>query len=242
MPFLALFQAGGAVPTSPIELLTIAGPETKAVVGLTLLFSLISWFIIVYKWWQFRRLNKQADRFFGEMDRRDGIRDAYHATMKLPTSPYSRVFNEAMSFYGELKPGTLQGQADPAMRPGLLPTQLEALKLVLNKEINAERDVMGRYIAWLATIGSVSPLLGLLGTVIGVMSAFIGIASRGSGNLAAVAPGVAEALVATAAGLFAAIPAVVAYNIFVNRVRLLTGELDGFANEIIGLMAREGFI
>lgn len=239
---MLLLQAGGAVPTSPIELLTIAGPETKAVVALTMLFSLISWFIIVYKWWQFRRLRAQANRFFDEMERTDGLRESYQRTMKLPTSPFARVFAEAMTFYTELKPGALQGQSEPGVRPGLLPTQLEALKLVLNKEINAERDAAGRYIAWLATIGSVSPLLGLLGTVIGVMSAFIGIASKGSGNLAAVAPGVAEALVATAAGLFAAIPAVVAYNIFVNRVRIFTGELDGFANEIIGLMAREGFI
>jgi biopolymer transport protein TolQ len=74
------------------------------------------------------------------------------------------------------------------------------------------------------------------------MSAFIGIASKGSGNLSAVAPGVAEALVATAGGLLAAIPAVIAYNLFVNRVRLFAGELEGFANELIGTMAREGLV
>ena len=80
------------------------------------------------------------------------------------------------------------------------------------------------------------------GTVFGIMSAFIGIASKGSGNLSAVAPGVAEALVATAGGLLAAIPAVIAYNLFVNRVRLFAGELEGFANELIGTMAREGLV
>ena len=87
-----------------------------------------------------------------------------------------------------------------------------------------------------------SPLLGLLGTTIGIINAFTGIATKGSGNLAAVAPGVAEALVATFAGLAAAIPAVIAYNLYVNRVRLFAGELEGFANELIGTMAREGLV
>ncbi len=121
-------------------------------------------------------------------------------------------------------------------------TQLEALKMVLNKEVAAERDIMARFIAWLATVGSVSPLLGLLGTVLGVMDAFIGIGTKGSGNIAAVAPGVAEALVTTVAGLAAAIPAVIAYNLFVNRLGLFAGELEGFANELVGTMAREGLL
>jgi biopolymer transport protein TolQ len=94
----------------------------------------------------------------------------------------------------------------------------------------------------LATTGSVSPLLGLLGTVLGVMDAFIGIAAGGSGNISAVAPGVAEALVTTVLGLAVAIPAVIAYNLFVSRLSVFTGELEGFAQEIVGTMAREGRI
>jgi biopolymer transport protein TolQ len=101
---------------------------------------------------------------------------------------------------------------------------------------------MARFMAWLATTGSVSPLLGLLGTVLGVMDAFIGIAAGGSGNISAVAPGVAEALVTTVLGLAVAIPAVIAYNLFVSRLSVFTGELEGFAQEIVGTMAREGRI
>jgi biopolymer transport protein TolQ len=127
-------------------------------------------------------------------------------------------------------------------RGALSPTQLEALKMVLGKEVAAERDVAAVYVSWLATIGSVAPLLGLLGTVLGVMDAFIGIASKGSGNLAAVAPGVAEALVTTVAGLAAAIPAVMAYNYFANRVGEVEAELEGFGNALIGWMAREGLL
>ena len=239
---LLLLLQGGAVPTSPLDLIRIAGPETKAVLVVTAVFSLISWFIIVYKLWHFRSLNRQARRFFDQMERSGTLREAFRNVGRLPASAYTRLFNEGMTFYSELKPGALQGEAAPGTRQGLLPTHLEALKMVLGKEIAEERDALLHYVPWLATIGSVSPLLGLLGTVLGIMNAFVGIASRGSGNLSAVAPGVAEALVATAAGLAAAIPAVIAYNLFVNRVRLLTGELEGFANELIGSMAREGLI
>jgi biopolymer transport protein TolQ len=234
-------QAGGAVPQSSLELILSASPETKIVLLITGIFSLVSWFIIILKWWQFRKLNRQADRFFSEMERTTRLKDAYHSVMKLPPSPYNRLFREAITFYSELRPGALRDERG-ADRSSLSMTQLEALKMVLGKEVAAERDLLGHYIPWLATIGSVSPLLGLTGTVFGIMSAFIGIASKGSGNLSAVAPGVAEALVATAGGLLAAIPAVIAYNIYVNRVRLFAGELEGFANELIGTMAREGLV
>jgi biopolymer transport protein TolQ len=149
------------------------------------------------------------------------------------------VLLEGIHFFSELKPGSLK--RDPSTPPSTLtPTQLEALRMMLAKEVAAERDGAARYIPWLATFGSVSPLLGLLGTVLGVMDAFIGIAAGGSGNIGAVAPGVAEALVTTVAGLAVAVPAVMSYNIFVSRLGLFAGELEGFAQEIIGTMAREG--
>ncbi len=234
-------QAGGAVPQSSIDLILSASPETKAVLVVTAIFSLVSWFIIIFKWWQFRKLNRQANQFFNEMERATRLQDAYHAVIKQPPSPYNRLFREAITFYSELRPGALREDRGTE-RHSLSPTQLEALKMVLGKEVAAERDLLGHYIPWLATIGSVSPLLGLLGTTLGIINAFTGIATKGSGNLSAVAPGVAEALVATFAGLAAAIPAVIAYNMYVNRVRLFAGELEGFASELIGTMAREGLV
>jgi len=116
------------------------------------------------------------------------------------------------------------------------------LRLVLDTQTNAERDRLSRMLPWLATIGAVSPLLGLLGTVIGVIYAFLGIARSGSGNLSAVAPGVAEALVATALALAVAIPAVMGYNIFASRLNRVDGELEGFGSELIALLVREGRI
>ncbi len=238
---MMLLQAAAGIPRSSLDLVLVSSTETKVVLAITALFSLVSWFIIIAKWWQFRRLNRQANHFFSEMERATRLQQAYHAVMKQPPSPYNRLFRETITFYSELRPGGLRDDR-PAERSSLTPTQLEALKMVLGKEVSAERDLLGHYVPWLATIGSVSPLLGLLGTVLGVMDAFIGIASRGSGNISAVAPGVAEALVTTVAGLAAAIPAVIAYNLYVNRVRLFAGELEGFANELIGTMAREGLI
>ena len=235
-----LMQVGGAMPTSLWDLVLTSSVETKAVLAVTAVFSIVSWFIIGLKWWQFRRMRSQADRFFAELERTTRLQDAYHAVVKLPPSPYNRLFREGLTFYQELRPGALKQEA--AMRQTLTPTQLEALKMVLAKEVGAERDLMARFVSWLATVGSVGPLLGLLGTVLGVMDAFIGIASKGSGNISAVAPGVAEALVTTVAGLGAAIPAVIAYNVFVNRLGLFAGELEGFANELVGTMAREGLL
>lgn len=237
-----MLQLGSATPSSSLELVIHASTETKVVLLVTVIFSLASWFIIVLKWWQFRRLRRQADRFFTELERTTRLKDAYHAVLKLPPSPYNRLFREGLNFYSELRPGTLRGDAEAKPAQGLSTTQLEALKMVLEKEVSAERDLLGHYIPWLATVGSVSPLLGLLGTVLGVMDAFIGISSKGSGNIAAVAPGVAEALVTTVGGLAAAIPAVIAYNLYLNRLNLFTGELEGFANELIGSMAREGLL
>jgi biopolymer transport protein TolQ len=121
-------------------------------------------------------------------------------------------------------------------------SQLEALHLMLDAEADEERDRLGRSIPWLATIGSASPLLGLLGTVLGVIMAFLGIATKGSGNLTAVAPGVAEALIATAASLAVAIPATFGYNILANRLNRFDGTMERFNAAVIARLAREGQI
>jgi biopolymer transport protein TolQ len=234
-----LLQVGRAVPTSPWELVLTSSRETKFVLAILAVFSVVSWYLIVLKWWQFRRMRRQAERFIAEYEKASRLEDAYHAAMRLPSSPYKRLLLEGLHFFSELRPGKLKdaaAQTDVA----LTITQLEALRMVLAKEVAAERDAAARFIPWLATFGSVSPLLGLLGTVLGVMDAFIGIATGGSGNIAAVAPGVAEALVTTVGGLAVAVPAVMAYNLYVSRLGLFAGELEGFAQEIIGTMAREG--
>jgi len=238
-----LLQVGRAVPTTPWDLVLTSSRETKVVLAVLLVFSIVSWYLIFLKSWQFRRLRQQADRFMTEIEKAARLDDAYRAAMRLPASPYNRLMREGIHFFSELRPGGLKADGPAATPRGTLTaTQLEALRMVLAKEVAAERDAAARFIPWLATFGSVSPLLGLLGTVLGVMDAFIGIAIGGSGNIAAVAPGVAEALVTTVMGLAVAVPSVMAYNILVSRLGLFAGELEGFAQEIIGTMAREGWL
>jgi biopolymer transport protein TolQ len=229
---------GGAVPTSSWELISTASPETKFIMGLLGLFSLVSWFLIAAKAYQFRRVRGAADQFFRAVADANSLEDASHAVAALPQSPFTRLFTEGVTFYGELVPGGVGAAAGEA-RP-LTATQLEAMRMVLETQVDAEHDQLGRFISWLATLGSVSPLLGLLGTVLGVMHAFVGIAVSGSGNLAAVAPGVAEALITTVAGLAVAIPSVIAFNIFTSRQNFVAAELEGFGRELIVTMAREG--
>ena len=153
--------------------------------------------------------------------------------------PHASLMDRAVRFIEETKPA-LSGTAERTAR--LSASQVESLRLVLDAETSSERDRLGRWVPSLATIGSVSPLIGLLGTVLGVIDAFVGIAAKGSGNIGAVAPGVAEALIATAAALSVAIPAVFAYNIFAARLNKIEGQLESVASELIALMVREGMI
>jgi biopolymer transport protein TolQ len=237
---LFLFQAPSLVPTNAWQLILISSPTTRVVLGVAALLSLFSWFVMVLKFWQFRRLRRQASRFLQALEGAPKLADAHRVAMKLPISPLNRLFREAISFHNELAPGSLREGAP--VRTGLTPTQLEALKMVLGKEIGAEGENAGRLVSSLATIGGVSTLLGLLGTVLGVMDAFLGMGQKGSGNIAAVAPGIAEALITTVAGIAAAIPAIIGYNYFAAKTAQFEGELEGFANGLVGWMAREGWV
>jgi biopolymer transport protein TolQ len=225
-------------PTSAFEMVVGGTLSTQLVLSVLSVMSLWTWWLIFHKSKQFREVRRQGDRFLDHMERAQRLEDAYKAILSLPDSPYGRVFRQGVNFFSELRPGALREGAPSS--PGLSLTQLEALRLVLEKEEAEERDELAQGINWLAVIGSVSPLLGLAGTVIGIMNAFLGITSSGSSNIMAVAPGVAEALTTTVAGLFVAIPAVMAYNLFVGKLNLVSGELEGFSSEFIGTLAREG--
>jgi len=227
-------------PTGVLDMAFGGTLPTKVVILVLAVFSLLSWIIIFWKIRQFRALRAQGDAFLEQMERAQRLEDAYRAILALSESPYSRVFRQGVNFFSELRPGSLREGAP--VGPGLSLTQLEALRMVLEKGESEERDALSHGLPWLSIVGSISPLLGLLGTVIGVMNAFLGIAATGSTNIGAVAPGVAEALITTVVGLFVAIPAVIAYNYFVSQLAFFTGELEGFSSEFIGTLAREGRI
>ena len=237
---VALLQvSGSAIPTTPWEMVMAGQPLTKVVFAILVLLSLVSWAVMVAKWRQFATVQRHGDRFLQEFEHASSLDEAARLAARAVPSPHTRVFARALQFLQDVKPA-MGGTAERA--PRYSGSQVEGLRLVLDTQTNQERDRLGRMLPWLATIGAVSPLLGLLGTVIGVIYAFLGIAVSGSGNLAAVAPGVAEALIATALALAVAIPAVFGYNVFASRLNRIDGELEGFGSELIALLVREGRI
>ena len=240
MSLSLLMMLQGAPPQSITDMIVQGTLLTQIVLTVLLFFSLTSWLLIFRKSRQFRDVRRQGDRFLEHMEKAQRLADAYKSILALPESPYSRVFRQGVNFFSELRPGALREGAPPSA--GLSLTQLEALRLVLEKEEAEERDVLAQGIGMLAVIGTVSPLLGLLGTVIGVMDSFLGITISGSSNIMSVAPGIAEALITTVGGLVVAIPAVFGYNHFVTKLNLVSGELEGFSSEFIGTLAREGRI
>lgn len=224
---------------SPLDMVWGATPVTKVILIVLVAFSLLSWVLIFWKWREFRRVGFEGDEFVDAMESTAGLHDLYETLLRLSESPYTRVFRQGVNFFSELRPTALTNRGVTS-DPGLTPTQLDTLWLVLGKGLAQERDDLSHGLPWLAIIGSVSPLLGLLGTVVGVMNSFIGITAQGSANIAAVAPGIAEALTTTVTGLAVAIPAVIAYNHYASKLGLFTSELEGFASEFVGTLAREG--
>jgi biopolymer transport protein TolQ len=230
------------VPTSEhlnsgvLELVLNAGPVAKFVLAVLLLFSIVSWALIVEKWWQFRRVRRQTLGFVKVF--REGRRPSlvHTAARKFRDSPLAQLYASA---YAEISglPDIMDQVVDDGDE-GLSPERLEAVHRALRRSAGLEIAQLERYLPFLATTASATPFIGLFGTVWGIMSSFQGISSQGSASLAVVAPGISEALIATAAGLAAAIPAVIGYNYFLNRVRHWATEMDGFILDLLNVLSR----
>jgi biopolymer transport protein TolQ len=241
----ALLQVATAVPNSPWGLVVGSTPVTKGVVILLAVLSLFSWTVMFAKWAEFAGVRRRSAKFLAKFEHTERFSQALSIAARENPNPYTRVLRRASDFLAQGDIGSSSGGARTSgasvitASSELTASQVEALRLILDAEVNAERDRLARFIPSLATIGSVSPLIGLLGTVLGVIDAFVGIATRGSGNIGAVAPGVAEALIATAAALSVAIPAAFGYNIFANRLNGFESQLDGFGTSVIALIVRD---
>ena len=215
-----------------------AGPLARFVLGVLLFFSVICWALIVEKWWEFRAIKRDSKGFTRAY--REGRRFSlvYGAAKKFRSSPLAQLYSaaglELSSIYGGVD------QVDTALEDGegLPRDALDAAHRAMRRVTEIEVARMERYLPFLATTASAAPFIGLFGTVVGIMSAFHGIGQQGSASLAVVAPGISEALIATAAGLGAAIPAVMGYNFFINRTRRLATEMDGFTLELVNFLAR----
>jgi len=239
-------QARGAIATTPIDLVRNASALTQGVLAFLALLSLISWTVMLAVWRQMANATARAERFGADFDKTRSLEEEGTLTKKAKMSALPRLFLRAMHFVTDTQAANLRlgGRESVEIKRAptetLSGTQIETLQLLMASEAAAERDRLGRLIPWLASIGSVSPLIGLLGTVLGVIDAFLGIATKGSANLTAVAPGVAQALIATAAALAVAIPATFGYNIFANRLNRFDLLMESFGTTVIARLVREG--
>jgi len=232
-------QGSGSLNSSVFELVVNAGPVAKFVLALLALFSVVCWALMVEKWWQFRKVRGESLAFLRLF--REGRRFSvvFAAARKHRESPLAQLY-----IAGCQEAGTPLGGVDALDQvledtdEGIPSDRLDAVTRAMRRAASAEISRMERYLPFLATTASAAPFIGLFGTVWGVISAFHGIGAQGSASLAVVAPGISEALIATAAGLGAAIPAVIGYNYFVNRVKHWAVEMEGFTMDLLNLLSR----
>ena len=215
-------------------LIAQSGPVARAVLALLLVFSLVSWAIIFYKGASLARARSQSATFLDIFRRSAKFSEVNAVCPQLKASPLVGVFQAG---YLEVNQ-QVRGGATPAA--GTKPTvrSLESLSRSLARAAGVEVTRLERRLTFLATTASVTPFVGLFGTVWGIMDAFTDIARMGSASLVVVAPGIAEALITTAMGLFAAIPAAVFFNVFTSRVKVLGSMVDDFALEFLNIVER----
>ena len=240
---LLLQAQGAAVPEFQTRLVAPTSPVSQAVLLVLTLFSVVSWGIILYKLVVFRRGERQTAQFLEVFRRSNKFSEVQAVCRSLVESPLVGLFQ---SGYAELTaqlrqaaPNDGPGASNPhgaAARPAV--KSITAVDRALLRASVVEINKLERHIPFLATTASITPFIGLFGTVLGIMAAFQGIGQTGSTNLGVVAPGIADALIATAAGLFAAIPAVYFYNHMTQRVKVFASEMDDFAMEFLNIVER----
>jgi biopolymer transport protein TolQ len=223
-----------------------AGIVVQGVLLLLLFFSITSWAIILVKFRYLRRAFRESAEFSDYFWKSRDLSNAFAKAKQLPGSPLARTFRMA---YMELKKTSQAGETldhgdpaaavDPTFAFGARFATTDNVKRALRRAINTEMTRMTQMVPFLATTGNTTPFIGLFGTVWGIMNSFHSIGQKGSANLAVVAPGISEALVTTAAGLAAAIPAVIAFNYFMSKIRIVESELQSFSADLLNIIERD---
>ena len=226
-PVLAAATAGYGGDV--LRLIADSGALVKFVLLILLGFSVLSWGVILERYRGLRRAEEQTARFLRALEEEKRLADMKERSSRFARSPLVPIF---IAGFRELTSAIAENvnrfRGNPGMPDEARDRILERVRRRLEEAAAAEADHLDRHLGILATTGTVTPFIGLFGTVWGIMNAFQGIGITGSASLAAVAPGISEALVATAAGLFAAIPAVIGYNVLLARARRLGGRIDRF--------------
>jgi biopolymer transport protein TolQ len=234
-------QPGGLVAEPSIwSMVVYSDLFTKVILLILLGFSLISWAIILQKAIVFRRLRGKRHRFFDVFERRSSLTEVFKAgTRELKHLSQRPAAEEHAGGPLDFASGAGSVASPPPRVAPITILEKESVHMALEREAAQRVEDLERGLPFLATTGAVAPFFGLLGTVWGVMDAFLNIGLRGTGNLNVVAPGIAEALITTIGGLAVAIPAVIAYNWFVSQIKEIADELGHFSSELINVIVRE---
>ena len=226
-----------------IQVLSSAGLMVRFVLLILLFFSVTSWAIIIIKWRYIRKAYKESNRFIEYFWKSRDLASAYTKAKQLAGCPIARIFRVG---YVELKKVSQTGRAATAEGAMAASPSLtgrisggDNVKRALRRAINGETTRMTQMVPFLATTGNTTPFIGLFGTVWGIMNSFAGIGHSGSASLAVVAPGISEALIATAAGLAVAIPAVIAFNHFMQKIKVIESDLISFSADLLNIIERD---
>jgi biopolymer transport protein TolQ len=229
---------GGNFHNSILGMIVDAGGVVQLVLLLLLLFSIASWAIILLKYRELGKVKKENDQFLDLFMKKNKLSDLIAEARKFKYSTVAEVFRVGYAELAKATKAVKPSGADDALSPQSEDGMIVFLERSLGRACSAEASKMEKALGFLATTGNTCPFIGLFGTVWGIMDTFKGIGARGSATLAVVAPGISEALIATAAGLAAAIPAVIFYNYFLNRIRGVNLETDHFASDFLNLIDR----
>jgi biopolymer transport protein TolQ len=210
-----------------VDLVLQTGPVAKTVLVLLLAFSVLSWAVILSKWRLIRRAREQSKRFVRVFRKAQRMQDVASVVEQFRPSPLVGVFEAAVDEF----------KRQMGMTGGI--HNIVAIQRSMQVASSEEITRLERNVPWLAITGAVTPFIGLFGTVWGIIDAFHGLGTAGAATLRAVAPGISEALVTTAAGLAAAIPAVIAYNLIIGSIREMASRNDDFALEMLNLVERQ---
>ena len=234
--FASLTTTGQPPDMDILSLVMQASGVVMGVLVLLVFFSLVSWYIIGYKFFYLHRAQSETETFLDTFWQSKRLDEIYQTAEEMKRSPISQVFKAGYVELSKIKGGE-QGSGDQGAWLG----DMESIKRALDRAQTSELTHLESMVPFLATTGSAAPFVGLFGTVWGIMNSFRSIGEKGAANLATVAPGIAEALIATAIGLMAAIPAVIAFNYFLRKIKVLHSEMDAFSNDFLNIVKRHFF-
>jgi biopolymer transport protein TolQ len=210
-------------------LLGSLGVVSKVVLLLLFCFSVVSWAIILYKWAVFRAADAEDGRFMAVLSKSRDIDEVSRHAHRTAGSPCAKIFHGVVGRVGRDSRELHDGGDEP-------PFDRHVVERTASHIAQGQIARLEAFLPFLATTGNIAPFVGLLGTVMGIIDSFREIGTQGTASIAAVAPGVSEALIATAAGLFAAIPAVIAYNYFLSRIRRTAFRMDSVTVELLAML------